>query len=276
LASRTPEAGFEAVAPSLIVSDSLKDSITRAYSETSFSQPSAHVASSDSGTPSVPRDFTSSSDFTEGALATEGNSGTSRDQPDSIKRKRLISGLWVHASSTRRGSISAISTLNMQEILFNASMTKMQIGDIRNPSRTAGGGTSGAGEEKDRSVVRTMYKIDPNRTTTRMVDVDGESVEVEEACFWDESAVMSNKNSGNGTTALIIRQKDNKNQRETTIIRYVERGDEVEDESTAVDGSGKPVSHSRIYTTLRVVRLEKDLGTGAVIESENTYKRRRK
>ena len=85
-----------------------------------------------------------------------------------------------------------------------------------------------------------------------------------------------NRATINGTTALIIRQKDNKNQRETTIIRYVERGDEVEDESTAVDGSGKPVSHSRIYTTLRVVRLEKDLGTGAVIESENTYKRRRK
>ena len=40
LVSRTPEAGFEVVAPDIIISESMRKSVTRMYSDTAFSQPS--------------------------------------------------------------------------------------------------------------------------------------------------------------------------------------------------------------------------------------------
>ena len=286
LSSRYPEADFDVMVPEMRVSDSLRESImahSDARSSSSTSRPSERVKSVDSimTTPSTNMQdfrFSSAGDYTSGTAASGATTFTDGASsslvcglPDMNKRRRLISGMWVHSNSIRRGSVTAISTLNMQEILFNTSMTKVQIGDIRNPSRD-----NNNTDDKDKSVIRTMYKIDQNRTVRRKIEVEGETVEVDETCFWDASAAAAASASDVTTGALIIRQTDEINARETTFVRYVEKGADIEDESTAVDEQGKLLSHSRIYTTLRVVRLEKDLRTGAVIESENTYRRRKK
>ena len=94
-----------------------------------------------------------------------------------------------------------------------------------------------------------MYKIDQNRTVRRKIEVEGETVEVDETCFWDASAAAAAAASASDVTtgALIIRQTDEINARETTFVRYVEKGADIEDESTAVDEQAS-LSHSRIYT----------------------------
>ena len=222
--------------------------------------------------PSTKReDLGAARDLATDSTATETKNSTddrSEAASNTTKRRRLISGMWVHNSS-------AINTQNMQEILFNSAMTKAQIADIR-ASSSRSNSNNNVEDMKHKDVGRTTYKIDPNVSTKRTVDIEGERVEVNETCYWEDLALTdTDPDTRKGTTALIILQKDEKHQREIITSRFVEK-EGVNDEITAVDESGKPLSYSRIYTKLKVVRKEKDLRTGVVKESENTFQRRKK
>jgi hypothetical protein len=184
--------------------------------------------------------------------------------PEVLKKRRLISGMWVQFSgpSNKGGDeVGELSTvLTMQEVLFNQSMSKVQIGELTTPKDV--NMTSPEDIKK-----KTLYKVtdsDSPTPTTRDVDFkgDGVMVTVQESVYWDTAA----------PSTLVICHTDRTSQREVTYFRHVEK-----DGDQAITAAGSPKKRtSRVYSAMRLRRVERDLSTRKSIASERVFKRKLK
>ena len=163
------------------------------------------------------------------------------------------------------GTSGGSGAVQTEEILFNQSMTKIQIAE------GAGAGAGAGGK------VTSLCKVDADKSTSKDVPLgpEGTLVTVTERCYWDSSS----------NAALVISLLDVSGEREITFYRFVDKS-KSDGSGTGGDGDDTSSSNnkddrvsavsSKVYNVLRVRRVEKDLRTMSVLESEKLFIRKGK
>ena len=180
-----------------------------------------------------------------------------------VQARASNDGEVVEASiSTSGGSGGGSGAVQTEEILFNQSMTKIQIAE----GAGAGAGAGAGGK------VTSLCKVDADKSTSKEVPLgpEGALVTVTERCYWDSSS----------NAALVINLLDVSGEREITFYRFVDNSKKSDGSGTGGDGDDTSTDRmsavsSKVYNVLRVRRVEKDLRTMSVLESEKLFIRKK-